>query len=96
MFILLFPLLEVCILTSVKPQLTEVKGTAPPSSLDLSHHQHEEEMEELRAKVENKSGMLLEVKGHLKQLAEREREREGQQSLVARERETLSENKLRW
>ena len=78
-----------CILhfpSPVNPQLTEVKETAPPSTLDLSHHQHEEEMEELRAEVEKKSRMLLEVKGHLKQLAEghlkqlaeREREREGQ------------------
>ena len=41
-------------------------------------------MEELRAEVENKSRMLLEVKGHLKQLAEREREKKGQQSLVAK------------
>ena len=75
----------------VEPQLTEVKETAPPSTLDLSHHQHEEEMEELRAEVEKKSRMLVEVKGHLKQLAEREREREGQQSLVAKERDTLRE-----
>ena len=36
--------------------------------------------------MENKSQMLLKVKGHLKLLAEREREREGQQSLVAKER----------
>ena len=72
----------------VNPQLTEVKETAPPSTLDLSHHQHEEE---LRAEVEKKSRMLLEVKGHLKQLAEREREREGQQSLVAKERDALRE-----
>ena len=65
MFVLLFPLLEMCILhfpSLVKPQLTEVKETAPPSTLDLSHHQHEEEMEELRNEVENKSWMLLEVK----------------------------------
>ena len=77
-------------LSPVKPQLTEVKETAPPSTLDLSHHQHEEEMEELRAEVE-KLQMLLEVKGHLKQLAEREREREGQQSLVVKERDALRE-----
>ena len=31
--------------------------------------------------------MLLEVKGHLKELAERERETEGQQGLVAKERD---------
>ena len=43
-------------------------------------------MEELRAEVEKKTQMLLEVKGHLKQLAERERETEGQQGLVAKER----------
>ena len=48
-------------------------------------------MEELRAEVEKKSRMLLEVKGHLKQLAEREREREGQQALVAKERDALRE-----
>ena len=60
----------------VKPQLIEVKETAPPSTLDLSHHQHKEKMEELTAEVEKKLGMLLEVKGHLKQLVERERERE--------------------
>ena len=75
----------------VNPQLTEVKETALPSTLDLSHYQHEEEMEELRAEVEKKSRMLLEVNGHLKQLAEREREREGQQSLVAKERDALRE-----
>ena len=48
-------------------------------------------MEELRAEVEEKLQMLLEVKGHLKQLAEREREREGQQSLVAKDRDSLRE-----
>ena len=48
-------------------------------------------MEELRAEVEKKSRMLLEIKGHLKQLAKRERERERQQSLVAKERDTLRE-----
>ena len=44
-----------------------------------------------RAEMEKKSRMLLKVKGHLKQLAEREREKEGQQGLVAKERETLRE-----
>ena len=44
-------------------------------------------MEELRAEVEKKSWMLLEVKSHLKQLVERE----GKQALVAKERHTLTE-----
>ena len=78
-------------LPPINPQLTEVKETAPPSTLDLSHHQHEEEMEELRAEVEKKSRMLLEVKGYLKQLAEREREREGGAAGSGSQRERCSQ-----
>ena len=86
MFILQFPLRIHHLPSPVKPQLTEVKETAPPSThLNLSHYQHEKEMEELR--VEKKLWMLLEVKGHQKQLAERE----GQKSLVAKERDALRE-----
>ena len=43
-------------------------------------------MEELRIEVEKKLLMLLEVKGHLKQLTEKEREREGRVSCGQRER----------
>ena len=48
-------------------------------------------MEELRAEVEKKSRMLLEVKGHLKQLAEREREREGGAAESGGQRERCSQ-----
>ena len=48
-------------------------------------------MEELRAEVEKKTQMLLEVKGHLREMAEREREREERQRLVAGERDALRE-----
>ena len=43
-------------------------------------------MEELRAEVEKKSQMLLEVKGQLKQLAKREREGGAAESGGQRER----------
>ena len=46
-------------------------------------------MEELRAEVEKKTQMLMEVKGHLREMAEREREREEGQRMVVGERDAL-------
>ena len=70
----------------------EQKEVVRPSTLDQSSSQeHEEEMEGLRVELEKKTRMLLEVKTHLKQLAEREKEREGEQELVTRERDELRE-----
>ena len=76
MFILRFPLLDVCILHF-------------PSLVKLN----EEEMEELRAEVEKNLQMLLEVKGHLKQLAGRRRERGRSSRVWWPKREMLSEDK---
>ena len=73
-------------------QLTEQKEAALPSTLERSRsRENEEEMEGLRAEVEKKTRMLLEVKTHLRQLAEREKEREGEEGRVAKERDDLRE-----
>ena len=71
-------------------QLTEQNEAVLPSTLDRSRSRgNEEEMEGLRAEVEKKTRMLLEVKTHLRQLAEREREREGEEGRAAKERDDL-------
>ena len=49
----------------------------------------EEEMERLRAEVEKKTQMLMEVKRHLREAAERERE--GGQAQLVEERDALRE-----
>lgn len=77
---------------SVLEQLSQSEGleTSPTLVLTVDHSQ-EEMVEQLRAEVEKKTQMLMEVKRHLREAAEREREREKGQALVAEERDALRE-----
>ena len=53
--------------------------------------EQDETIEQLSAEVEKKSQMLMEVKTHLKDMAERERERDETQRQVVGERDALKE-----